>query len=66
SFDFIRNWQFKLIYRRDMDTDQDLEKGLGIIYRHQCYSLELNITETDYDHKYEIRINLLNLGSIGG
>ncbi|MFP4084092.1 MAG: LPS-assembly protein LptD [Desulfonatronovibrio sp.] len=66
SFDFIRNWQFNLIYRRDMDTDQDLEKGLGIIYRHQCYSLELNITETDYDHKFEIRINLLNLGSIGG
>ncbi len=64
--DFIKNWQFNLIYRKDLDTGKDLERSLGVIYRHQCYSLELNLVETDYDRKYEIRINLLNIGSFGG
>ena len=66
SIDFIDRWQFNLLYRRDLDKDKNLEKGLGIIFNHQCYSLEMNFVETDYDHKYEIRINLLNIGSIGG
>ncbi len=64
--DFIKNWQFTFIYRSDLESRRDLERSLGIIYRHQCYSVEFNLTETDYDHKYEIRINLLNLGSFGG
>ncbi|WP_028574838.1 LPS-assembly protein LptD [Desulfonatronovibrio hydrogenovorans] len=66
SFDFIRNWQFTFVYRRDLDTGKDLERGVGILYRHQCYSLEFNFKESDYDRKYEIRFNLLNLGSFGG
>jgi len=64
--DFVKNWQFTFIYRRDLDTGADLKRSVGAIYRHQCYSLEFNFTETDFDHRYEIRINLLNLGTFGG
>jgi LPS-assembly protein len=66
TLDFFKNWRFNLVYRSDLDTGKDLEKSLGITYLHQCYSLELNIVDTDYDYKYEVRINLLNLGSFGG
>ena len=64
--DFVRNWQFTFVYRTDLDAKKDLQRRLGILYRHQCYSLEFNFESTDYDEKYEVRINLLNLGSIGG
>jgi LPS-assembly protein len=66
NIDFIRNWRFNLVYRSDLDSGRDLEKRLGITYLHQCYSLELSIVDTDYDYKYEVRINLLNLGTFGG
>ncbi len=64
--DFIKNWQFTLVYRADLDTNEDLERSLGVLYRHQCYSLEFNFKSTDYDEKFEIRVNLLNLGTFGG
>ncbi len=64
--DFIRDWQFTLVYRRDLDQKKDLERSMGVLYRHQCYSLQFSYKETDYDHKFEVRINLLNLGSFGG
>ena len=63
--DFIRNWQFGLLYRRDLEASVDLERRLRATYRHQCYSLDFEIKDTDYDYSYEIRINLLNLGSWG-
>lgn len=66
NIDFIKNWRFNIVYRSDLDSGKDLEKRLGITYLHQCYSLELSIVDTDYDYKYEVRINLLNLGTFGG
>ena len=66
TLDFIKNWQFSLVYRTDLDNKKDLERSLGILYRHQCYSLEFRFEQTDYDHRYEMRINLLNLGTFGG
>ncbi|MFW5731091.1 MAG: LPS-assembly protein LptD [Desulfonatronovibrionaceae bacterium] len=66
SLNFLENWKAAFIYRRDLDRDKTLEQGLNITYRHQCYSLEFNFTETDYDRRFEARVNLLNLGTFGG
>jgi len=65
DLDFIRNWHLGLLYRRDLEESVDLKRELRIKYRHQCYSLEFAVRETDYDHSFEIRINLLNLGEWG-
>jgi len=64
--DFIPNWRVSGILRKDIAADQYLERGVTISYLHQCFSLDFIMVRKDYENRYEIRINLLNLGSIGG
>lgn len=66
TLDFVKNWQVTFVYRRDLEEKKDIERSLSLTYRHQCYNLQFIFEKTDYDHRYEVRINLLNLGSIGG
>ncbi|WP_052507519.1 LPS-assembly protein LptD [Desulfonatronovibrio magnus] len=66
TLEFIPNWQFNLTYRRDLEFNEDVERGVGIFYQHQCYSIRFKYTESDFDRKFEVRLNLLNLGTFGG
>ncbi|NCC23804.1 MAG: LPS-assembly protein LptD [Deltaproteobacteria bacterium] len=58
-------WRISTLYRADMEDGVDLEKRIDLLYRHQCYSWQLTAQETDYDTRFSIQVNLLNLGSVG-
>jgi LPS-assembly protein len=64
--DFIPNWRVSGILRKDIAADQYLERGVTVTYLHQCFSLDFIMVRKDYENRYEVRVNLLNLGTIGG
>jgi LPS-assembly protein len=64
--DFIPNWRARISYSKDLELDQELMRSLTLTYLHQCFTLDLIFTRTDFEDRYELRLNLLNLGSIGG
>ena len=66
QLDVIPNWRLRGILRKDLVEDKYLERGLTVSYLHQCFSLDFIMVRKDYENRYEMRVNLLNLGSIGG
>ncbi|KUJ96831.1 MAG: Organic solvent tolerance protein [Desulfonauticus sp. 38_4375] len=63
---FIPRWKISLLFRHDLVADRDLEKTLILTYLHQCFSLEFTFSRTDYEDRFQVMVNLLNLGSFGG
>ena len=62
--DFIPDWRIKLLYRKDLEKEKELSRTIFLTYLHQCFTLDFIFERTDYEERYEIRLNLLNLGSI--
>ena len=65
SFKFTEQWSASALYRVDWEAGIDLEKRLSIRYDHQCFSAETSVSQTDEDTRFEFRIILAQLGSIG-
>lgn len=65
ELEYLRRWRFETSMKRDLESSSSLENRLVAEYRHQCYSYVFEYRQTDYDHSFSFRINLLNLGSWG-
>lgn len=57
-------WTVRGDYRTDLQTEEDLERILGVSYTHQCYFVELLFSQTPDEERYEIRISLKGLGDL--
>ncbi|MCX7981587.1 MAG: LPS assembly protein LptD [Syntrophales bacterium] len=51
----------RFYFRRDLVSDKDVEKGVGIDYRRQCWSLGVDFGESMNDRAVSIRFSLLGL-----
>jgi len=62
---FNRQWSAAVLYRVDWEASTDLEKKLTLRYDHQCFSAETSWSQTDEDSRFEFRVILAQLGSLG-
>ena len=60
-----KNWSTAFTYRVDWEASMDLEKTLILRYDHQCFAAETLWTQTDEEKRFEFRIILAQLGSLG-
>jgi LPS-assembly protein len=58
-------WSTAFLYRVDWEARTDLEKRLTLRYDHQCFSAETAWSQTDEDSRFEFRVILAQLGSLG-
>ena len=58
-------WSIGMLYRVDYESSTDLEKSITLRYDHQCFSAETTWSNTDEDTRFEFRIILAQLGSVG-
>jgi LPS-assembly protein len=58
-------WSAAFLYRVDWEESTDLEKRLTVRYDHQCFSTETSWSQTDDDTRFEFRVILAQLGSLG-
>ena len=65
GFAINQQWSTALLYRVDWESGTDLEKRLTLRYDHQCFSAETSYSQTDDDTRFEFRVILAQLGSIG-
>lgn len=56
-----KNWFVSMEYRADIEHSKDLEKTLRLLYREQCYGLELRLDADDNETRVEGRVTLLGL-----
>jgi LPS-assembly protein len=52
-------------YERNIFDDQRIDTIVGILYKTQCWSLELRYIDEPDDQKYQFSINLLGIGEFG-
>ena len=52
-------------YERNIFDNQRIDTVLGILYKSQCWSLELRYIEEPEDQTYQFSINLWKLGELG-
>lgn len=60
-----KNWSTVFTYRVDWEESTDLEKTLILRYDHQCFATETLWTKTDEENRFEFRVILAQLGSLG-
>ncbi len=60
-----KEWSTAFLYRVDWESGTDLEKRISLRYDHQCFSAETAWSQTDDDTRFEFRVILAQLGSIG-
>jgi LPS-assembly protein len=60
-----QQWSAACEYRVDWESGTDLEKKLALRYDHQCFTAETSWSQTDEDTRFEFRVILAQLGSIG-
>ena len=65
GFAFNNQWSTAFLYRVDWEASTDLEKRLTLRYDHQCFSAETSWSQTDEDSRFEFRVILAQLGSLG-
>jgi len=53
------------LYERNIREKTDIETGLGMIYRSQCWFLDFGYRSTANDTRYTFLINLTGLGGLG-
>ena len=61
-----RNIDATFISKYDLENSRRIENSLGVIYHKQCWSLGIDVTETDDDVRFSFRISLTGLGKTGG
>ena len=52
-------------YERNLYGSQDIKKGIGFLYKAQCWSIDFSYTHEDNDRKYAFIINLYGIGEFG-
>jgi LPS-assembly protein len=52
-------------YERNLYSPQDIKKGIGFLYKAQCWSIDFSYTHEDNDRKYAFIISLYGLGEFG-
>ncbi len=52
-------------YERNLYGSQDIKRGIGFLYKAQCWSIDFNYTHEDNDRKYAFIINLYGIGEFG-
>jgi LPS-assembly protein len=52
-------------YERNLYSPQDIKKGIGFLYKAQCWSIDFSYTHEDNDRKYAFIINLYGIGEFG-
>lgn len=65
GFAINSQWSAVALYRVDWEASTDLEKTLTLRYDHQCFSAETSWSQTDEDTRFEFRVILAQLGSLG-
>jgi LPS-assembly protein len=51
-----------LVSKYDLENSRRIENSLGFTYHRQCWSLGLELTETDQDVRFMLRLSLAGLG----
>ncbi len=49
----------------DLKKKKNIETAFGLLYNADCWSLNLNVTDNDYDRTYEFMLKLTGLGGMG-
>ena len=63
----LRPLYFDYEQRYDLYNNDQLEQRLGTEYRHQCWSVRLDLRErTDGERSFMATFSLLGIGSVGG
>lgn len=52
-------------YERNLETETDIEKGLGVRYQSQCWAVELAWLDEEDDTQYMAMVELTGLGEFG-
>jgi LPS-assembly protein len=65
GFGINNEWSAAFLYRVDWESGTDLEKKVTLRYDHQCFSAETSWSQTDDDSRFEFRVILAQLGSLG-
>ena len=65
GFGINKEWSAAFLYRVDWESGTDLEKKITLRYDHQCFSAETSWSQTDDDTRFEFRVILAQLGSLG-
>jgi LPS-assembly protein len=60
-----RRWSINGAHERNLFDHNDIETSFGIGYRSQCWGMDLEITIEDDNRSYQVKFNLLGLGSVG-
>lgn len=53
------------LYERNIREERDISTGLGVIYKSQCWSIDISYLTTANDRRYAFVINLTGLGGLG-
>ena len=53
------------LYERNIREERDIGTGLGVIYKSQCWSIDISYLTTANDRRYTFVINLMGLGGMG-
>jgi LPS-assembly protein len=53
------------LYERNIREESDIGTGLGVIYKSQCWSVDISYLTTANDRRYTFLINLMGLGGLG-
>lgn len=61
----IPKWTARIRYERDLHNSELVERQLALQYRHQCWQTETILTQTEDEHRVELRVTLKELGTIG-
>jgi LPS-assembly protein len=52
-------------YERNILEEKKIESGVGILYKAQCWSLDVRYIDNESDRKIEFFISLYGLGEVG-
>lgn len=61
-----RNIDAMFASKYDLDNSRRIENSMGFVYHKQCWSLGVDMTETDDDVRFSFRISLAGFGKMGG
>jgi LPS-assembly protein len=66
SINLTDSVQLSGIYERDLLEDQNITRGVGVLYKSQCWALGVYYTKEENDEKYDFLIDLSGIGRFGG
>jgi LPS-assembly protein len=60
-----QHWSINGAYERNLFDQEDIETSFGIGYRSQCWNMDLEMKIEDDNKSYQVKFDLLGLGSVG-